>query len=104
MRCERSEVTHVLRLLLAPDELRLTVRVESRRDLIGRERPELLDANEGNLLFELPLGARLQELVVDLARAEDDAACALDSVVRNDRAEGRAGPELGKRGHTGLVA
>src|SRR5690606_5605664 len=81
MRSEMPEIAHVLRLLLAPDELGLRMSLQGSRHGIGRKRPELLDADERDPFVQIPFGAGLQQLVVDLARAQHHATGALDLAV-----------------------
>mmetsp|Transcript_48024 Transcript_48024/g.121190 ORF Transcript_48024/g.121190 Transcript_48024/m.121190 type:complete len:1103 (-) Transcript_48024:202-3510(-) len=75
---------HVLRLLLAPDDLGVSVLPDAARDQVVRERCDLLQTDEHNVA-DAPAPARLRQLVVEGAAAEDDAA---DGVGRQE--EGRA--------------
>jgi hypothetical protein len=75
---------------------------------LRRERIELLHADDDHVVVELPLVARLEEIVIDFARAEHDA---LDRIVRPDAAaveqyavERRAGAEIGELRNRELVA
>src|SRR5215470_13278552 len=64
----------VLRLLLAPHHLeRIRVALHLRRELLVRERVELLDADDRGVVRPA-LATRAQDVVVDLARARDDAS------------------------------
>src|SRR5262249_30623644 len=64
----------VLRLLLTPDNLpRVRVPIEDRLVLIAGERIELLDAYERHIANAV-LAARLEQIEVDLAAAEHEAA------------------------------
>src|SRR5262245_15956020 len=71
--------THVLRLLLRPDELR-DVRITREQLVVGghRERIDLLQAGNGDP-FGLPVGRMPDDVVIDLARAKDEPARAAAS-------------------------
>ena len=64
---------HVLRLLLAPDHIGLLEPRKLLDQALQRERIELLDAQKVDVV-DAALLALLIEVVIDLARAEDDAA------------------------------
>jgi len=64
---------HVLRLLLAPDQAGVAaVGVGDFGEAVAMQRVELLDADDRGI-GDLVLLAVVEEVVVDLARAEDDA-------------------------------
>ena len=104
--------SHVLRLFLDPDPVAgRSVAVEDLLELLGRPGIELLEADDGDVALlagRLPLG---QQVVVDLARAEQHAAGPLrggrvvehvvevahDQVV--DRGDGRLVPQQALGGH-----
>ena len=63
----------VLRLVLAPDDVgRVRVLLQLGREGLVREGVELLNTDDGNV-GGLLLGTCLDEVVIDLARADDDA-------------------------------
>ncbi len=64
---------HVLRLFLAPHHLGAAEAAELADQRLGRERIELLDAQQIDVV-DAALLALLVEVVIDLARAHDDAA------------------------------
>src|SRR3982751_4333064 len=73
LRCEVTPGTHVLRLLLTPDESGVAaIRISDLGKTIAVQRVELLDADDGGV-GRLVLFAVVDEVVVDLARAQDDA-------------------------------
>ena len=95
----------VLRLFLAPDDLaRVRVVRERRRVILGRERIELLDAHDRDVA-RLVGAARLEQVEVDLARAEHDARDVLRRQVVDlvQHALERAPGELVERRHRQLV-
>src|SRR5690606_25021945 len=63
MRHQMAEIAHVLRLLLAPDELGGPVRLQSGRHSIGWKWPELLEAHQRHLPIQATLPTSLQKLV-----------------------------------------
>src|SRR5882757_6276185 len=67
---------HVLRLLLAPDEFGILEARQLPEQRFDRERIELLDAQQVDVI-DAALFALVVEVVVDLTRADDDAADAL---------------------------
>src|SRR5581483_12297393 len=88
-----AERSHVLRLLLHPDELaQVRVAAQEVRRLLDRERIELLEPRDCDAFG---LGAPLVagDVVVDLARAEDETRRAL--AVRRRVVEER--PERARR-------
>mmetsp|Transcript_30257 Transcript_30257/g.80096 ORF Transcript_30257/g.80096 Transcript_30257/m.80096 type:complete len:256 (+) Transcript_30257:113-880(+) len=68
-----APVAHVLRLLLDPDDLGVGVPPGRVLDAVEGEGADLLHRHEGDALLAL-LAAVLEQVVVDLARAQDDAA------------------------------
>ena len=64
---------HVLRLFLAPDHLGVAEARQLGDQRLGRERIELLDAQQVDVV-DAALLALLVEVVIDLARAQHDAA------------------------------
>src|SRR5438034_274538 len=69
---DESPSPHVLRFFLAPHELRvLWKRLEHFAQPFFCKWIQLLDAND-RCVVNLALGAILQQIVIDLARAEDD--------------------------------
>src|SRR5438270_9501932 len=93
-----AERSHVLRLLLHPDELaQARVAAQQIRRLLHRERIQLLEARDRNALrLAAPLVAG--DVVVDLARAQDETrrALAVGRGVVEERPE-RAGREVVER-------
>ena len=64
---------HVLRLFLAPDHFGVAEARQLVDQRLGRERIELLDAQQVDVV-DAALFALLQQVVIDLAGAEHDAA------------------------------
>src|SRR3546814_18447056 len=92
-RLDEGPVAVVLRLLLRPDDLlQMGHLPETLDERIGRERIELLDADDGGVLVAR-LVARFDQVVGDLAREEDGD---LDGLVRLRRRIGK-----GERDGTG---
>ena len=71
-RHDKRPRTLVLRFLLAPHNFRVRKTREFSRERILGKRVELLDAQKLDAV-ETALLALLEEIVIDLARAEDDA-------------------------------
>ncbi len=69
----KTQRAHVARLLLAPDDLGLLEARQFRHQRLGRERIELLDAQQIDVV-DAALLALLVEIVIDLAGAQHDAA------------------------------
>src|SRR6516225_8838284 len=89
----------VLRFLLAPDYLaQVGIAVEDRLVLLARERIELLDAHQRDIAQSL-LAARAQQIEVDLAAAEDNAAslCRRQLIDLADDARKRAAAQILER-------
>src|SRR5689334_6769207 len=72
---------HILRFLLAPDDLRVAVAPEHLGERVEREWVELLDADQRDTLVTAG-GPRLCQIEIDLAGAQHDAA---HLVIRGDR-------------------
>src|SRR5215471_1570840 len=71
-RFDERPSAHVLRFFLAPDELRAVWKwLKHFAEPFLSEWIKLLNANE-RCIFDLALGAVLQEIVIHFARAEDD--------------------------------
>src|SRR5205085_4963965 len=68
-----SPGAHVLRLLLAPHELRVAIACHRLAEHAEGERIKLLDPDQSDV-GDLALAPRLQEIVIDLAAREHDAA------------------------------
>src|SRR5262245_18509821 len=72
LRRDERPCAHVLRLVLAPDDALAGVMVGELGETVAVKRVELLDAHDGGV-GELVLRAVVDEVVVNLARAEDQA-------------------------------
>src|SRR4051812_19270711 len=103
-RAEEVPGAHVERLLLHPEELGVGIWLQRLLDVLVVERIELLYAQDGDVV-PLPLRAGSEKIVIDLARAEQDALRLLrrDGVVGNDALEGALG-EVAQRRDRVLVA
>src|SRR5215813_7020978 len=97
---------HVARLFLAPEDLGLRPRAQLGGQRLGREREELLQSQEADVLDAAPL-ALLEQVVIDLAGAEDDAldlaVVAQRDVVVQHAVEGGARPHVRKLRDAQLV-
>jgi hypothetical protein len=72
VRIDERPGAHVLRLFLAPDHFRIAEAAEFVDQRLGRERIELLDTQEIDIV-NAPLLALFQKVVIDLAGAHHDA-------------------------------
>src|SRR5215467_4634763 len=77
---DKGPGAHILRLLLAPDDLGVAVALQHFGQRIERERIELLNPHQRDALLSA-LGAVLCQIEIDLARAQHDAA---HCVIRSD--------------------
>src|SRR5262245_33246860 len=77
-RLDESPRSHVFGFFLTPDELRvLCKRLEHFAQFLFRERIELLDANDHRIV-NLAIASVLEQIVINLARAKDDALYVVD--------------------------
>ncbi len=77
-RCDERPGTHVLRFLLDPDPFASgLVALDDGAQEVAGPGIELLDADDGDVALARDRGAAGGQVVVDLAGAEEDAACSL---------------------------
>src|SRR5690606_27255954 len=83
-RIDEGPAAHVLRLFLAPDEVGVGEARQFRRDRLDRPRIELFQTQDVDVVAT-GLLARVQQVVIDLARADDDLADVLVGLQRHAR-------------------
>ncbi|QTK80393.1 hypothetical protein AT6N2_C2847 [Agrobacterium tumefaciens] len=115
VRIDERPRTHVLRLFLAPDHLRIAETRQLVDERLGRERIELFDAQQIDIV-NTALFTLFEQIIIDLARAHDDAAnlrillqldrAVLDDlgIVPQETVEGGLACKLGQRRRGALVA